>query len=562
MASPATGDAGQWARYEFADQPPIPGLSHVVMALPAGEAGETWWRLEAHTDSVRLFTVDMQVGSLEFLYPGGLAVPVERYILTPADGRPREYVDAATDDALLPKIGFFRHLLPRASRPADPEMPFFTRGAWLGQPLVRTQTGAGTPPVDLDGLRRLALDGEVLIGNSRDFRDDRKGRLYEPTPDWNREGPDYARIEFDRDDYREMMAAGFNIFRVRSRHLDWIIDEPVWFLIRDGFDQYRDALFRPNFFGAVMYMDEPAIRAMAFVGMFRHLDEPSKAAETVLELTRGRYHGDGGYGRGNLQRLLERDGWDLGEMVVIQPDYPIWETVGSAVWYELEAGAAGWLMEMRYQPQWFAGLARDQLGVDFPASADANVRFYQAFFTGAARRFGARWGVAIYGQMDLEAARLAFPIAYDAGATYFWFWTSDHAHHVPFDEQLDHARALRSYVAENPRPAKVKGPATAIALPWGYLLDHYQLKPTFDETFSGGRLWWSEEMELTDDNGHGTTYGGVLAAGAAQAAELLRAGEPFDFIYLRRGERPPAIYEQVRRVLETGEVVVEGTSAP
>ena len=99
----------------------------------------------------------------------------------------------------------------------------------------------------------------------------------------------------------------------------------------------------------------------------------------------------------------------------------------------------------------------------------------------------------------------------------------------------------------------------AVALPWGYLLDHYQLKRyTYHaETFRRGRMWWSREMEMTDENREGVTYGQVLAAAASQAAELLRAGTAFDFVYLRRGEAAPAGYTKVRRVLESGGVVVE-----
>ena len=557
---------GRWARYEFSEGSPVPGITHLVLALPGREtaADETafWWRLEAFSGDRRRFSIDLLAGGLDFLHVGAPSVPVHRYLLTDGEGALFEYVDAASGRALLPKLGFFTHLTPRASSVDDPGLPLFEGGSWLGKPVHRVAGGTGASPADVGGARRLALDPEVLVGTSRSFRDDRSGRLYEPSPDWSRGGPDYEYVELDGDDYAAMIEAGFNIFRVPAEHLRWVRDEPVWFLVRGGFGARPDLLFRPNFFGAVMYMDEPSIRAMAFDGMFRHFRDPAKAAEVVVELTRGRYHGDGGYGRGHLQRLLARDGWDLGAMEIYQPDYPVWETVASACWYEMEAGAAGWCMEGRYQPAWFARLMRDELGVDFPDDAEATVRFHQAFFTGAARRFGARWGVAIYGQMDPKAAGLLFPIAYEQGATYFWFWTSDHAHHVPFEEQLRHARALRRHVAAHPRrdPGdRVSVARVAIALPWGYLLDHYQLKryTYHGETFPRGRMWWSREMEMTDENGEGATYGRVLAAAATLAAELLRSGTAFDFVYLRRGEAAPAGYAELRRVLESGEVVVE-----
>lgn len=557
---------GPWARYEFSEGSPIPGVTHLVLAVPGGETAAAgpafWWRLEAFTGDRRRFSIDLLADGLGFLHPGAPAVRVHRYLLTDEDGAVFDYVDAATGGALLPKLGLFTHLTPRASSVDDPGLPLFERGSWLGKPVHRAAAGTGASPADVSRARRLVLDPEVLVGTSRSFRDDRSGRLYEPSAEWSRDGPDYDYVELDGDDYAAMIEAGFNIFRVPEDHLRWVRDEPVWFLVRGGFGARPDLLFRPNFFGAVMYMDEPAIRAMAFDGMFRRFRDPAKAAEVVAELTRGRYHGDGSYGRGHLQRLLARDGWDLGAMEIPQPDYPVWETVASACWYEMEAGAAGWCMEARYQPAWFARLMGDELGVDFPDDAESTIRFHQAFFTGAARRFGARWGVAIYGQMDPTAADLLFPIAYDQGATYFWLWTSDHAHHVPFEEQLRHARALRRHAAAHPRrdqDDRTAAARVAIALPWGYLLDHYQLKryTYHGETFRRGRMWWSREMEMTDENREGATYGQVLAAAASQAAELLRAGTAFDFVCLRRGEAAPAEYSEVRRVLESGGVVVE-----
>ena len=554
---------GTWARYEFSEGSPVPGVTHLVLAVPGRETAAAgpayWWRLEVYSSDRRRFSIDLLADGLDFLHPGSPAVRVHRYLLTDEDGAVFEYVDAATGVALLPKLGLFTHLTPRAASVDDPGRPLFERGSWLGKPVHRGGAGTGASPAEVSGARRLVLDPEVLVGTSRSFRDDGSGRLYEPSPEWNRDGPDYQYVELDGDDYAAMIEAGFNIFRVPEDHLQWVRDEPVWFLVSGGFGTRPDLLFRPNFFGAVMYMDEPAIRAMAFDGMFRHFRDPGKAAEVVVELTRRRYHGDGGYGRRHLQRLLAGDGWDLGAMEIPQPDYPVWETVASACWYEMEAGAAGWCMEGRYQPAWFARLMRDELGVDFPDDAEATIRFHQAFFTGAARRFGARWGVAIYGQMDPGAAELLFPIAYEQGATYFWFWTSDHAHHVPFEEQLGHARALRRQAAAHPRrDPGGRGAGVAVALPWGYLLDHYQLKryTYHGETFRRGRMWWSREMEMTDENREGAAYGQVLAAAASQAAELLRAGTAFDFVYLRRGEAAPSGYAEVRRVLETGEVVV------
>ncbi|MGD2295153.1 MAG: hypothetical protein PVF22_04880, partial [Candidatus Aminicenantes bacterium] len=302
--------------------------------------------------------------------------------------------------------------------------------------------------------------------------------------------------------------------------------------------------------------------AMAFDVMFSEFKSPQKAAEVVVELTRGRYYGSGGYGMNNMSRLLQEAGYDFGGVKITQPDYPVWETVPSAAWYECEAGISGWCFEGRYQPRWFAGLVKRELGVDFPSSAEACIDYHHAFFTGAARFFGTKWGVAIYGQMDFEAAQKTFPIAYEQGATYFWFWTSDHAHHVPFEEQLELTRKFREYVETHPRQAstqdKTASANTAIVLPWGYLCDHYSLKlyREWDKNFDDGRMWWSRHMELGDKNSQGIYYREVLKAAVQEAANLLRKGIRFDFLFLRRGQQALG-YEKVIRIRENGSVIVE-----
>jgi len=547
-------------------QAPIPGLTEVIISFPRSETVDgdeaIWFQLQAMAGEKQLFAVAMLVSAPDFLYPSGLPVTVHRYILFPPDGPPIEYLDAATGQALVPKLDFFANLLPHSGAVSDPDLPFFRQGTYLGQPLRRTSMGSGVKLLSTEGLRQLSLDGEILIGTSRDFRDDRSGRIHGPMTTWSGVDEDYTYVELTQDDYQEMMASGFNVFRVPLDHLPWVIDEPVWFLVRQGFDAQLDILYRSNFFGAVMYMDEPAIRSMGFDRMFCSFTSPTKAAAVVLELTRGRYHGDGGYGNRHLDRLLTGAGYRFGDLEIVQPDYPVWETVPSAVWYEMEAGISGWCMEARYVPEWFAGLIQDELGVDFPADPESVIQFHNALFTGASRRFGARWGVATYGQMHPDAAALIFPRAYERGATYFWFWTSDHAHHVPFDEQLQLARELRQHIAAHPRRASAAEltarARVAVALPYGYVFDHYQLKHyvEVEESFTTGRMWWSTEMKTTDDNGHDATYGQVMAAAAQQAAELLRAGTLFDFVFLRNGEQAQG-YDEVRRVLDTGEVIRE-----
>jgi len=57
------------------------------------------------------------------------------------------------------------------------------------------------------------------------------------------------------------------------------------------------------------------------------------------------------------------------------------------------------------------------------------------------------------------------------GARYFWFWTSDHGHHVPWPEQLALARSLQQYARVHPRRslyAPQPKVDTLITIPDGY----------------------------------------------------------------------------------------------
>jgi hypothetical protein len=79
--------------------------------------------------------------------------------------------------------------------------------------------------------------------------------------------------------------------------------------------------------------------------------------------------------------------------------------------------------------------------------------------------------MAIYGQCDPLLAPTALRTAYDMGARYFWFWTSDHDHHVPYHEQLALARTVKDYATKHPRRSIYQTPKrrdVAIAIPDGW----------------------------------------------------------------------------------------------
>ena len=124
-----------------------------------------------------------------------------------------------------------------------------------------------------------------------------------------------------------------------------------------------------------------------------------------------------------------------------------------------------------------------------------------------------------------------------------------HEHHVPIQEQKQHTRSFREYEAQNPRPsieALVNRAETAIALPYGYLMD--------DWVMDVGALWRNEEhLGLDVENQSGVTYREVLRAAMVQVVDRLKSGEVFDLVYWGGGERIQG-YQRVIQVLENSTI--------
>ena len=105
--------AGRWAKYVLIQKPPIPGLTHLVVALPSIETVDgvpcIWYQMEVFSGEKRMFAIEMLTPSLDFLYRCADAVPVERYIFYPPEGGPVEWKHQTTGDCIIPKVDFFQN---------------------------------------------------------------------------------------------------------------------------------------------------------------------------------------------------------------------------------------------------------------------------------------------------------------------------------------------------------------------------------------------------------------------------------------------------------------------
>ena len=188
---------------ENAHSKQVASLEIAASPNPDPAAGR-WHRLSATEVNGDSFTVWFLTHAKPFSPASEKDIAIERYILQEPDESPIEYVDRRTGKALVPVFGFAENLLPRG--PAEPDRVLFEKGTYLGHPLVRrkglTPVNAGPP----SSVRKLSLRSDLLIGTSRNFRDDGTGRQ---TKEAN-----YTYVPFTEDDYDEMIAAGINYFRV------------------------------------------------------------------------------------------------------------------------------------------------------------------------------------------------------------------------------------------------------------------------------------------------------------------------------------------------------------
>jgi hypothetical protein len=364
-----------------------------------------------------------------------------------------EYVDLHTGQALLPawvdweKL-FVPHPAPESRRHSGlPETCEF-----LGQVLSLAHVGHDAAWEPWPDVKRLVLDREMLVGTARNFRDI-EGRRLAQTP----KPQEYTYTNFTAADYETMIAAGMNLFTVAPEQQQYVQAQPVFYLrSAEGTPglRYPADLYRANYLGAAMFVDEPAsiLTWDRFLGTNTlHASDAAllieKRTSTTFDSNR-RY-----YGRYWLEQQLADAGVNFGDMRLAQVELPVWETFYDTAFYEMKGGGSGVVHEGRYRLPEFEAAMAQATGETLAHTPREMLQWYYAWLRGGTRPFGKSWGTAIYGQCDPALAPEAFTTAYDMGARYFWFWTSDHGHHVPWPEQLALARALRQYAQSHPRPS-------------------------------------------------------------------------------------------------------------
>jgi hypothetical protein len=352
------------------------------------------------------------------------------------------------------------------------------------------------------------------VGNDRDFKDSEGHRVATSTTN------DYKYIPLTEDDYRTAIDAGMNVFPVAATHENWVRSQPVYYL-REATGtpalRYPADLYRANYLGPVMLVDEPASLILDDDRARREGRCASDFAALFEARTRATLWSDGSYGVWRLESELRRAGVNLGDMRLNQINIPAWDSYPEATYYEMKAGVCGLVQEGRYNVDSFNYWVAADTGLKLRFTASQLLKFNFALMRGPARPLRKFWGTSIYGQCDPDLAPLALTTAYDMGARYFWFWTSDHAHHVPWNEQMRLARILKNYAASHRRESVFAPPPerdAVIAIPDGYFL-------------SLRDFYWNAGSNSARREA-GESYRRVLARSMQAVKQCFERGEDFD----------------------------------
>lgn len=238
---------------------PPPFRSVDIVIGPKVAEGQ-WWQLEVRSGTRQEEPPRFQWRVLTAVSPLRLETGDHRFLRYqlqfPATGATLGYRDVHTGQALVPGWSNVQEdFVPRkacSSRLAGgvPETL-----EYLGHVLTLTWTG----PAEWrawPAVKTLALDPECLVGTGRNFKDAEGHRLAQQP-----KRQDYTYVEFTAADYRVMIDAGFNLFTVKPHQEACGRDRPVFYLRQPAAKppiDYPADLYRANYLGQVMFMDEPS----------------------------------------------------------------------------------------------------------------------------------------------------------------------------------------------------------------------------------------------------------------------------------------------------------------
>ena len=375
---------------------------------------------------------------------------------------------------------------------------------------------------------------------------------------------DYELVPLTEADYDEMVAAGINCIRVDDEQVEWVKNRDVFYWGIDAVTLgYPECLYRSNYLGPTIFMDEPAVCTRDHVlrpkleadAGFRKAITPQLAFEAFQDYFHTAKY-DGAPAR--LCKGLEaHPDVDLGDMQFLQENLYTWDTIISSAIYQLSEGNTESPAAIVFEPPGRVGTMRTlpemnmTYGCQIPIDTPKNLAsILYGFLRGAARQTDKGWGMSIYGQVHRADAFWLQTHAYDLGARHFHYWDNYQLACVPYGEVLALSRNLSAHVESHPHrnlDALRKAAEIVILLPPGYNLGHVEM--------GRGNLWGLGELNLERRNREGVKYRTVMHNFFTEIERAIRLGVAFDLLWDLAGLKL-SDYREIVSIREDGKVEV------
>ncbi len=556
------GKPGQVATYQHESDDVLPKTVVKTLTLAIGSVDEMagvpsqWMRLRATKVSGEKFAVWLLSKNAPSADLAEDRVTISRYILQIGDDPPLEFHDRFTGKPVLPGLGAWQHLFPKHTDKAPQNNQFPQTAKYLGHTYRLVDISDSDEIAEPSETQRLSLRPDVLIGPPSNNRQKDETRRYDMS--------DYEIIPLTETDYDEMIAAGINCVRVDTEQVKWVERRNVFYWGIDAATLgYPECLYRSNYLGPTLFMDEPAVCTRDHVlrpklaedAAFRKALTPQIAFEAFQDYFHTAKY-DGAPTR--LCNGLESDpDVDLGNMQFLQENLYTWETIISSAVYQLSEGNTASPAAIVFEPPGRIGTMRTlpemnmtydcQIPIDDPKNL-ASILY--GFLRGAARQTNKGWGMSIYGQVHRADAFWLQTHAYDLGAKHFHYWDNYQLACVPYSEVLALSRNLSAHAESHPHRNldKLRGAAEmVILLPPGYNLGHVEM--------GRGNLWGVGELNLERRNKEGIKYRTVMHNFFTEIERAIRLGVAFDLLWDLEGLKL-SDYSGVVRIREDGKVEV------
>ena len=557
------GEPGQMAIYQHESEDFLPNAVVKTLTMAIGRVEEKvgvpyqWICLRATKVSGEKFAVWLLTASLPSADLKVACATTSRYILQIGDDTPLEFRDRLAGKPVLPGLGAWQYLFPKPTDKTGQNDLFPETAKYLGHAyrLIRISDSgeSDAPPED---TQCLSLRPDVLIGPPSNTRQKDETRRYDMS--------DYELIPLTKSDYDEMIAAGINCVRVDTEQVEWVKNRNIFYWGIDAATLgYPECLYRSNYLGPALFMDEPAVCTRDHVLRPKLETDPAyrKALtpQIAFEAFKDYFHTAKYEGAPTrlCKGLAAHPDVDLGDMAFLQENLYTWETIISSAAYQLSEGNTEAPAAIVFEPPGRVGTMRTlpemnmtygcQIPIDNPKNL-ASILY--GFLRGAARQTDKGWGMSVYGQVHRADAFWLQTHAYDLGARHFHYWDNYQLACVPYSEILALSRNLSAHVENHPHRNLVelrKAAEIVILLPSGYNLGHVEM--------GRGNLWGLGELNLERRNREEVKYRTVMHNFFTEIERAIRFGVAFDLIW-DLPELKLSDYREVVRIREDGKVEV------